>query len=265
MQSKYSLKTLRDTTLKLRPVDPSQLAATEKNPLPGNHTYPVHSFLYDQASDHLKVAFLLNSFQKRNTWFVRSDDVQLFDQGQPLTFKTTPAAPQPVQELNLPIPYHSQLDNDYNPTGSCNVTSLAMCLSYLGLKSKDANEQLEDEFYRYCLDKGYSRHDPYDLARVVRDYGYKDDFQADAKWEDVKAWLIKRNPIVVHGYFTSFGHIVVIRGFNKHGWIVNDPYGEWFDWGYDTNSSGESLTYSYSMMKRICGNNGDLWIHYISK
>lgn len=176
---------------------------------------------------------------------------------------TTQSTPTTV---NLEVPYFSQLDNVNNPHGSCNVTSLAMCMAYLGHPASNVyGEQLEDELYNYCLNNGLSRHSPTDLAQVVKAYGYKDDFQPDAKWGDVKRWLTVGNPIVVHGWFSRSGHIIVIKGYNDKGWIVNDPYGEWFEWGYDTSVSGKNLMYSYGMMKEICGSDGDLWIHYISK
>lgn len=179
------------------------------------------------------------------------------------TAVATATAPNTV---NLDIPYFSQLDNVNNPHGSCNVTSLAMCMAYLGHSSLNSSgEQLEDELYCYCSNKGLSRHSPTDLAQVVQAYGYKDDFQPDAKWGDVKRWLADGKPIVIHGWFSRSGHIIVIKGYNDKGWIVNDPYGEWYEWGYDTSVSGKNLTYTYGMMREICGSDGDLWIHYISK
>ncbi len=170
------------------------------------------------------------------------------------------------QKVELPVPYFSQLNNEQNPHGSCNVTSVAMCLVYLGYKlASNRREQLEDELYRYCLNNGLSRHSPTDLAKLIQIYGYKDDFQPDAKWGDVKKWLNAGKPCIVHGWFSRSGHIIVITGYNEKGWIVNDPYGEWYDWGYDTSVTGKGLTYSYGMMERICGTDGDLWIHYVSK
>lgn len=178
--------------------------------------------------------------------------------------KTSLATKPSTVELN--IPYLSQLDNEWNPHGSCNVTCVAMCLAYLGHPIKNSyGEQLEDELYSYCLNNALSRHSPTDLAKLIHKYGYKDDFQPDAKWSDVKKWLDSGKPIIVHGWFTRSGHIIVIKGYNEKGWIVNDPYGEWFSWGYDTSVSGKGLTYSYGMMKQVCGTDGDLWIHYVSK
>lgn len=166
----------------------------------------------------------------------------------------------------LNVPYLSQLDNENNPHGSCNVTSVAMCLGYFGhpLRNPNTGEQLEDELYRYCLDHGLSRHSPQDLDKLITLYGYEDDFQPNAKWGEVKNWLDAGKPCIVHGWFTRSGHIITIVGYNEKGWIVHDPYGQWYSSGYDTDASGAYLTYAYDMMKEVCGTDGDLWIHYVS-
>jgi predicted chitinase len=139
-------------------------------------------------------------------------------------------------------------------------------MAYFGhaLKNPQTGEQLEDELYRYCTENGLSRHSPEDLDKLMTIYGYEDDFQANAKWGDVKKWLDAGNPCIVHGWFTRSGHIVQIRGYNDKGWIVNDPYGKWYSSGYDTNVSGAGLTYSYDMMNDVCGTDGNLWIHFVS-
>lgn len=179
--------------------------------------------------------------------------------------KITPTATTSTPDsVKLPIPYFSQLDNINNPYGSCNVTSVAMCLAYLG-HAYDKRQQLEDELYQWLLNHKLSRHNPYDLQTLIRAYGYKDDFTEKAKWKDVEEWLRAGNPIITHGWFTRFGHIVTIAGFDKKGWLVHDPYGEWWESGYDTSVRGEFLNYSYGMMQQICGKDGDLWIHYIKR
>jgi uncharacterized protein YvpB len=182
------------------------------------------------------------------------------------THKVAEVLPLKTDKVQLQVPYLSQLDNLTNPYGTCNVTSVAMCMAYFGHPIRNSqNAQLEDELNQYCSANGLDRHSPADLAKVLRTYGYKDDFQSNAKWGDVKQWLNQGNPCIVHGYFTGSGHIITIIGYNQTGWIVNDPYGEWYSTGYDTSKSGAGLTYSYGMMRQICGPDGDLWIHYVSK
>lgn len=170
--------------------------------------------------------------------------------------------------VNLPIPWLSQLNNQENPYGSCNVTSVAMCMQYLGYKPK-AGVQLEDQLYRELLDKKWSRHDPYDLERLMKGHGVKVTFTKQGDWRKAKQWLANGNPLIAHGYFTRFGHIIVIRGYEeidgKTTWFVNDPYGEYWANGYDNNVTGENLRYSHELMCRTCQPDPELWLHYIEK
>lgn len=167
-------------------------------------------------------------------------------------------------EVKLEVEYKSQLDNFYNPTGSCNVTSIATVLAYLGA-APTKNLQLEDELYQQCIDFGWSRHSPGDLAKLVERRGYSDDFRVDASIDTVRNWLAERRiPVVTHGYFTSFGHIIVLVGYNSSGFWVHDPYGEWFSGGYRTDLSGAYCFYSYRLIRRLCMPDGNFWVHFIS-
>ncbi|MBD2039231.1 C39 family peptidase [Microcoleus sp. FACHB-672] len=169
---------------------------------------------------------------------------------------------------HLNVPYKSQLDNWHNPSGSCNVTSLAMCLEFLKAERNSRYfrfEQFEDELYQYALDNNLSRHDPQDLAKIVRAYGCCDNFKDNGNIEEVKEWLAGGNPCVTHGYFTSFGHIIVIVGYDDGGFIVHDPYGEWFASGYRTDLTGAFLHYSYNLIWETCIPDGKFWVHFINK
>lgn len=173
-------------------------------------------------------------------------------------------------ENDLDVPYRSQLDNVENPHGSCNVTSVAMCLLYLGMSERDG-VQLEDQLYRKMEQLGKSRHSPYDLKFLIETYpGYKDIFRENGSFKDIRTSIDAGNPVIIHGYFTRFGHIVVVRGYDANGFLVNDPYGEWFRTGYDNSRSGKRLHYSYGLIARTCSpesqaNPRNIWYHTVFK
>ena len=238
----------RTTFLKARPLQSSSLRKEELTIIRKGEVFEIESYRPDR-NKHLLVTFRDGN---RSKWFVYQNHVRI-----------EADAPGRPETVKLNVPFKSQLDNRLNPTGTCNVTSIAMCLAYFGVQPQGA-EQLEDELFQYMGRKGLNRHSPEDLARVVRDYGKKDDFTVWGTFERCRDHLAAGNPCVIHGYFTSFGHIIVLVGYDDKGFIVHDPYGEWFSSGYRTDLSGEFLHYSYGLIQRTCIPDGQFWVHYIS-
>lgn len=175
--------------------------------------------------------------------------------------------------INLNIPHLFQMDNELNPSGSCNVSSVAMALKYYGIKGDGSFDQLEDQLYQRCTENDWSRHSPYGLKQLIDTYAnsrFIDKFTEKGTITDIKNALDNGVPCIVHGYFTRFGHIIVIRGYDENGFFVNDPYGEYFSTGYNTSKSGENLHYSYDLIMRTCSpespsNPKNIYLHRVVK
>lgn len=172
-----------------------------------------------------------------------------------------------------PVPYYSQLSNETSPFGTCNLTSLAMVLEYLGAKQK-TTLRFPDELIEFCESKNLDRHEVATLVEVAADYGQVDSFQSRATIAQIKAWLAspKLRAVVLHGYFTASGHIIAVTGYDDDGFWVNDPYGEWTADGYDRNTDedptkGKQLNYSYGMISRSCDDAelGGIWAHFLGR
>lgn len=250
-----TLKVLTSTMLKQRPLQSNTLPDNQKYSLAVNATIAVES--YTTERDHLRLMFVEESLQSLNHWYVFEKHVQMCE-GE-TTVGGRLSAPD-ARTVRLNIPYKSQLDNAENPTGSCNVTSLAMCLESFGAKRKSSKGQFEDELYDYAEAHGLDRHSPHGLAMIVEAYGCHDQFRNDATIADVQHWLTAGKPVVIHGYFTQSGHIVVLVGFDATGFFVHDPY-----WGYDTHASGKYVHYSYQMITATCILDGSFWVHFLSR
>ena len=77
--------------------------------------------------------------------------------------------------------------------------------------------------------------------------------------------------IVPRHVYTDGGNWYVVADddlmrYDASGFIVNDPYGEFFQSGYDNRRSGAGLHYSYGLIARTCSPESqqdpqNLWIH----
>jgi uncharacterized protein YvpB len=269
-----TLEAIQNTILKLRPLDSTVLEANEKSSLAAGTKLELT--YYEPVRKHL-VLTLSQEMQGSAVWYVFSEHVKVVGGEEPKV-EAPPADEKPAltpatppNTVRLDVPYKSQRDNINNPDGSCNVTSLAMCLEFLSIPGRRSDMALEDELYEYALDHNLSRHNPYDLAQIVRDYNAKDSFDTHATIDAVKQWLAAGHPAVTHGFFTRSGHIVVLVGYDESGFLVHDPYGEWYASGYDRNApgvmdtKGKFLNYSYGLIERTCCTDNEFWVHFISK
>jgi uncharacterized protein YvpB len=269
-----TIQALQATVLKLRPLDSQVLEEKEKVAFESGATLELT--LIEPERKHFKVT-LSQAIQGSSVWYAFSEHVKvsgadnLKPLAKPADEKPSTSVKTPPSTVKLDVPYKSQRDNANNPDGSCNVTSLAMCLEFLSIPRRSTSGQFEDELYEYALDHNLSRHDPYDLAKIVKAYGGKDSFDSTSSMKAVKDWLASGNPAVTHGYFTGSGHIVAIVGYDDAGFIVNDPYGEWYASGYDrndpsgNNTKGKFKHYSYQMIEDTCASDNQFWVHSISK
>jgi hypothetical protein len=78
----YQLKISVDTILKMRPLQSSILPDEEEYPIEDGTLFNLHSFA--PIEDHIKVAFLDQSFKGRNTWYVHRAFAQVLKDGEPI-------------------------------------------------------------------------------------------------------------------------------------------------------------------------------------
>ena len=173
-------------------------------------------------------------------------------------------------ELPLEVPYFSQLNNTYEPAATCSITSMAMVTEYLGITNSAAQGVSSPDF----IYQKYGKLQTVDV--FVKGFNELAE-QANSPWRDngteagTIAELRERAqnnlPSVVHGWFTSAGHILVVIGFDGEFYTVHDPYGRWNEkkWGgYDTAQSGRAIRYPREAFEFAINDNGegnDLWLH----
>ncbi|MCK6504224.1 C39 family peptidase [Myxococcota bacterium] len=122
--------------------------------------------------------------------------------------------------VHLDVPYYDQYDNRYEPSATCGITSAAMLLGWW-----DAGAPTPDELYvTYGKSQGQS---PSGLAQLYQWEGLQARYTTTGSRDEIRAHLDAGRPVVVHGWWTSAGHITVIVGYDDSDWIVNDPAGDW--------------------------------------
>lgn len=157
----------------------------------------------------------------------------------------------------LSVPYFYQYHNAYEPGSTCGLTSAAMLLKYWG------KSVTPDSLYlKYGKAQGQS---PGSLANLYRAYGLKATSTYAATDSAIKAHINTGRPVVVHGYFTVSGHVVVLVGYDATGWYVNDPAGKWagcVGCGYPnrTPTNGKLVHYSYDSVRAAIGTSGTIWM-----
>lgn len=242
-----------DTMLKKRPVDSSQLQPHERTNFNKHAFYGISSYMVQGG--HIKVSLTEEIPGFGNTGYVFPDFAQMK--------RGTKAFNPILPSVEMNVPYFSQRDNPRYYWSTCNVTSIAMVFYYYGVRSQYG--QLEDELLEWCLNKdgdgSQTNHNT--LVALIEAYGFKASFDTQRSWRDIKEELINGNPVILCGLFTHGGHIVTVVGFTPDGFIVNDPWGDALT-GY-TYTEGRKVLYPYSYCQQVCGGDGDVWAHFISR
>jgi hypothetical protein len=168
-------------------------------------------------------------------------------------------------QQNVDIPYYNQYDNKNYPYSTCQNTSIAMVLSHFQF-----NIYPDDIFMRWGKDIAQS---PSGLNYIYRHYASTSliNTYTNASPEDLRGALSQGYIVIVHGYFTSYGHVLVTRYFDGQHYYVNDPAGKWsgcFKCGYTTGDYNGVTKYSKQAFENaVFTSDGSSylpgWIHLI--
>lgn len=170
------------------------------------------------------------------------------------------------------VPYYRQYDNAERGGSACNITSVAMMVDYFGIAlASDDKDRTPDKIY----DRFGIKYNPEELAAIFNiiareaNASVRDTFYERGTIAQLREQVTNGNPVIVHGWFTKPGHIMVVTGFDGENYVVNDPAGRWNlkKWGansYDISVSGRSIKYPAAEFEYAINDNGtgdDLWLH----
>jgi hypothetical protein len=155
------------------------------------------------------------------TGYPREILLEGFDKGGALVATDTGTITVESDGVNLDVPYFYQYDNRYEPGSTCGITSTAMALNWW-LPSHTTPDELYEDYGKAQAQS------PSGIAAIYRAEGLSSSYSTTGTRADIVAHLDAGRPVVVHGYWTSAGHIAVIVGYDDADWIVNDPAGDWY-------------------------------------
>lgn len=175
-----------------------------------------------------------------------------------------------IEDLVQNVPYFFQYSNSISPGGSCQNTSIAMLLNFYGYAITP-----DDISRRWGTQYAQS---PAGLAEVFNSYasaaGLRQRLRArtDGTMAMLNGLLNQGKPVIVHGYFTDYGHVSPIVGYDGDSYIMNDAAGKWsqvFKYGgYDQVTQGKYIRYGKEpVRKAINTSDGStiepIWLHEV--
>lgn len=204
----------------------------------------------DQFADDYKISYEFSAFGERDLLAVGYNDAGtvVAKAVQTIEVEAPPAPePPPLPDPADGVPYFYQYDNVYSPSATCQNTSIAMVLQYLGVSVTP-----DEITARYGKDRAQS---PEGLAELFNIYA--DNAQTAKRiymtrsgtLQGLREELDRGEPVIIHGFFTGYGHVLVVTGYDANGYYVNDPAGSWsevFKGGYNgprDSSVGHNIYY----------------------
>jgi len=157
------------------------------------------------------------------------------------------------KEINLPVPFFSQLDSETSQgSRMCFSSTCAMAVDFLcpGLLKGDQ----KDDFYLHKVNEYGDTTDPYAQIYALDTFGLNAEFRQDLDVSNVEAQLLRGYPVPIgvlhHGPVTNpsgGGHWILIVGMGEDYFLVNDPFGEMnlVNGGYVQHTHGDHLKYSH--------------------
>ena len=154
--------------------------------------------------------------------------------------------PEPA-DIVLPVPYYPQTDNFTQPERTCNSSACAMTLEYFRPGTLRGPKG-DDEYLRTVFSYGDTTSHQVQ-TKALEEYGIKSEFHYDLSFDDLDKELAAKRPVVIGILHKGTlenptgGHMVVVIGKNKYGYVCHDPYGDMYDGLYQHSIQWAGLLY----------------------
>lgn len=164
------------------------------------------------------------------------------------------------------FPYFYQYYNSNNPGGSCQNTSMAMILKYYGV-SNITPDNISNYYGTSAAQTVTGWNSQFNSEAAYWGINKRASSTATGSVTQLRNELQAGRPVVVHGYFTGYGHVIVLTGFDGTYYYANDPAGEWCQvygdgscYGY-SSTAGINIKYHKNALEGAVAPDGNVWMH----
>ena len=190
------------------------------------------------------------------------------------TIDVTTASNAGGDDLNSPgsipqLPYYYQYANSINPGGSCQNTAMAMVLRYFHpSQSSSINPDSISSYHGTSAAQTVSGfQDVFNQEAQYHGLTIRDSGTTQATIQEFREEVDSGMPVVVHGYFTGYGHVLTVLGYENGEYIVHDSAGSWNEiyggGGYDSwePTAGRFIRYDWQAFEGAIAPDSKVWMH----
>jgi len=179
--------------------------------------------------------------------------------------------PEPQFSNSSEVPYFFQYSNSLYPGSSCQNTSVAMVLAYLGWRG--VPDDITSSWGKDYAQRPHNLSYMFNTIANAEELSGRLETDTNGSLGEFRSLASAGEILIVHGYFTGYGHVLVVTGFDGTHYIANDPAGIWrgtFRGGYGWSgpTDGHNVRYNKAAFEAAIGTSDGyaslaLWYHVL--
>ena len=124
------------------------------------------------------------------------------------------------------VPYFHQFSNRINPSGSCQNTCVAMVLKYYGA-ADITPDMISSKWGTSVAQATGGLKSIFNEEAALRGLRVRDRSTEDGTLSELHQALDAGKPVIVHGGFSTVGHLMVLVGYDARYYYAMDPASKW--------------------------------------
>ena len=124
------------------------------------------------------------------------------------------------------VPYFHQHSNRINPSGSCQNTCIAIVLKYYGADDITP-DMISAKWGTHVAQTTGGLEKVFNEEAALRGLTVRDQSTETGLLRELHALLDAGRPVIVHGGFSTVGHLMVLVGYDERFYYAMDPASQW--------------------------------------